>query len=144
VVSAALVAATWLMPAGPVAPAESSPPRWELPLRMLIGAVIVAVLTGVGGVLGPRWTGLLSPFPVFALVLGSFTHRGEGPGPAAALLRGVVLGSLSHATMFVLVAALLETAGLVATYAGASLAAVAVNMLALLAVRRVGAPPRVG
>ena len=65
-----------------------------------------------GGTAGPRWTGLLSPFPVFALVLGSFTHRAEGPAAAAALLRGIVVGSLSHATMFALIAVLLGPSGL--------------------------------
>jgi hypothetical protein len=135
-VSTALLAAAWLVPAGRAARVASAPPRWELPLRMLLGAVIVGVLTGVAGALGPRWTGLLSPFPVFALVLGSFTHRGEGPAAAATLLRGIVVGSLSHATMFALIAALIESRGLAATYAWASLAAVAVNAVVLIGLRR--------
>jgi hypothetical protein len=144
-VSAALLAVTWLMPAGPPARLASSPPRWELPLRMLLGGVIVGVLTGVAAALGPRWTGLLSPFPVFALVLGSFTHRGEGPAAAATLLRGIVVGSLSHATMFALIAVLLERSGLAATYTGASVAALAVNAVVILAARRgplAEGPPR--
>jgi len=78
----------------------------------------------------------LSPFPVFALVLGVFTHRTEGAGAAGHLLRGVVLGSLAHATMFVVVASLLIPYGLVSTYAWASVSAVAVNGLALSVVRR--------
>jgi hypothetical protein len=141
-VSAALLAATWLMPAGPLAPLASSPPPWDLPVRMLLGAAVVGVLTGVAGLLGPRWTGLLSPFPVFALVLGSFAHRGEGPPAAAALLRGIVLGSLAHATMFAIIAALLETRGLAPTYTWASLGAVAVNALAVAGVRRGSRPGR--
>jgi hypothetical protein len=103
------------------------------------------VLTGVAAALGPRWTGLLSPFPVFALVLGSFTHRGEGPAAAATLLRGIVVGSLSHATMFALIAVLLERSGLAATYTGASVAALAVNGVVILAARRgplAEGPPR--
>jgi hypothetical protein len=135
-VSAALLAGAWLVPAGPAARGAPSPPRWELPLRMLLGGVIVGVLTGIAGALGPRWTGLLSPFPVFALVLGSFTHRGEGPAAAAALLRGIVVGSLSHATMFALIAALIESRGLAATYAWASLAAAGVNAVVLVGLRR--------
>jgi hypothetical protein len=139
-VSAALLAVTRLIPAGRPARAASAPPRWDLPVRMLVGGVIVGVLTGVAGLLGPRWTGLLSPFPVFALVLGSFTHRGDGPPAAAALLRGIVLGSLSHATMFALVAVLLGTSGLLAAYAWASLAAVAVNVVAILVSPRSSRP----
>jgi hypothetical protein len=115
---------------------------------MLLGAVIVGVLTTVAGALGPRWTGLLSSFPVFALVLGSFIHRGEGPPAAAALLRGIVVGSLSHATMFALIALLVESRGLAPTYAWATVAAIAVNALVLLWVQRAAAssapPPAPG
>ena len=135
-VSAILLAATALFPRTPVVPAGTSPPRWELPLRMALATGVVAVLTGAAALLGPRWTGLLSPFPVFALVLGSFAHRSEGAAAAAALLRGVVVGSLSHATMFALVAGLLEHHGLIATYLWASLGALAVNALGVVAIRR--------
>jgi hypothetical protein len=141
-VSAALLAAAWLMPAGPLARAASSPPGWDLPARMALGAAIVGVLTGVAGLLGPRWTGLLSPFPVFALVLGSFTHRAEGPPAAATLLRGIVVGSLAHATMFALIAALLGPSGLAVTYTWASLAALAVNAVVILASRHAGLAAR--
>src|SRR5437762_327560 len=84
----------------PSAPARDAwrPPRGDLAFRMLAGTAMVVVLTALAPRLGPTWTGLLSPFPVFALVLGVFTHRSEGPGAAARLLRGVVLGSLAHAT----------------------------------------------
>jgi hypothetical protein len=68
-------------------------------------------------------------------VLGGFTHRTHDPAAAGALLRGIVLGSLSHATMFAVVAALLVRAGLVWTYTVAGLAALAVNGLALWVVR---------
>jgi hypothetical protein len=135
-VSAALLAAAWLMPAGPLARVPSSPPRWDLPARMALGAAIVGVLTGVAGLLGPRWTGLLSPFPVFALILGSFTQRAEGPPAAAALLRGIVVGSLSHSTMFALIAVMLGPFGLAVTYTWASVAALAVNAVVIFASRR--------
>ena len=62
-------------------------------MRMLVATTIVVGLTTIAATVGPRWTGLLSPFPVFALVLGAFTHRTQGAGAAAHLLRGVVLGS---------------------------------------------------
>jgi hypothetical protein len=107
------------------------PPAWDLPLRMVVAAVMVVALTTLASNLGPRWTGLLSPFPVFALVLGGFTHRTHGAAAAGALLRGIVLGSLSHATMFAVVATLLVRGGLVWTYTVAALAALAVNGLAL-------------
>jgi hypothetical protein len=107
-------------------------------MRMLVATTIVVGLTTIATTVGPRWTGLLSPFPVFALVLGAFTHRTQGAGAVAHLLRGVVLGSLAHATMFVLVASWLLPYGLVWTYGWASLSAVVVNGLVLLVMHRVG------
>jgi hypothetical protein len=77
---------------------------------------------------------------VFALVLGAFTHRAQGPGAAAHLLLGVVLGSLAHATMSAVVASLLTAHGLVRTYSGAALVALAVNGLALALARRMAVP----
>ncbi|HVQ76919.1 MAG TPA: hypothetical protein VMT79_15450 [Candidatus Binatia bacterium] len=106
-------------------------PRWDLAVRMLAATAIVVVLTAGAERLGPTWTGLLSPFPVFALVLGIFTHLGHGSRAAARLLRGVVLGSLAHAAMFALVAALLPGHGLAWTYTWGGLAALAVNALVL-------------
>jgi hypothetical protein len=135
-VSTVLLAATGLFPGTPVVSAGAAPPRWDLPLRMALATGVVATLTGAAARLGPRWTGLVSPFPVFALVLGTFAHRTEGSAAAAALLRGVVGGSLSHATMFAIIAALLEPHGLAATYLWASLGALAVNALAVVGLRR--------
>jgi hypothetical protein len=137
-----LVAAA--IPGSDVARESTRPPAWDLPLRMLVAAAIVLALTTMAPHMGPRWTGLLSPFPVFALVLGAFTHRTEGADAAGLLLRGIVLGSLSHATMFVVVASLLARGGLVWTYSMAALSALAVNGLVLWAVRRTGPRPASG
>ncbi len=128
----------------PAAPARDAwrPPRWDLAFRMLAATAMVVVLTALAPRLGPTWTGLLSPFPVFALVLGVFTHRSEGPGAAARLLRGVVLGSLAHATLFALIASLLVPYGPVRAYLWASLGALSVNGLALMLARPVAARSR--
>jgi hypothetical protein len=135
-VSAALLLMAAGIPASAPALPPGRPPAWDLPLRMLVATVFVLTLTGLAARLGPAWTGLLSPLPVFALVLGGFTHRTQGPGAAARLLRGIVLGSLAHATMFALVASLLITRGAVWTYGCGAIGALAVNALALWAGRR--------
>jgi hypothetical protein len=126
------------MPVSTIVFGPVRPPGWDLAMRMLVATTLVVGLTTVAAAVGPRWTGLLSPFPVFALVLGAFTHRTQGAGAAARLLRGVVLGSLAHATMFVLVASWLMPYGLVWTYGWASLSAVAVNGLVLSVTNRAG------
>jgi hypothetical protein len=137
-VSGLLVLTAVAIPVTATASVPTRPPRWELPVRMFTATVIVLVLTTAAALLGPTWTGLLSPFPVFALVLGSFAHRLYGPGAAARLLRGVVLGSLAHATMFALVASLLVAHDLVWTYFWGALGALAVNALAVAVVRTRG------
>lgn len=135
-----LVLAAAAMPTTTLSTTVRRPPRWDLALRMGVATAIVLILTAVARRLGPTWTGLLTPFPVFALVLGSFTHHGQGPGAAGRLLRGLVLGSLAHATMMVLVAVFLVPWGLGWTYAVAALGALAVNGLALGLGRR-SVPP---
>jgi len=130
-----------LFPDGvPAGPAQQGPapraPRCDIPARMLIAATFVVLLTTFAASLGPQLSGLLSPFPVFGLVLATFTHHQQGSRPAARLLRGVVLGSLSFACFFLVAGALLPgattaAAAIVPTYLAASLVALSVNGLSL-------------
>jgi hypothetical protein len=135
-VSALLMLTAAAMPATAAAPRAVPPPPWDVPARMAVATMMVLGLTAVAAWLGPIWTGLLSPFPVFALVLGAFTHRAEGPAAAALLLRGIVLGSLAHAAMFALVSSWLVPHGLVRTYAWSALVALGTSALALAWTRR--------
>ena len=80
------------------------PLRLEIPLRMLFATTIVVVLTAIAAELGPDWTGVLSPVPVFATVLASFAHARAGPRAPARLLRGIVGGSFGFGAFFVVVA----------------------------------------
>jgi hypothetical protein len=106
-------------------------PWWDLPLRMAVAPAIIVSITTAARWLGPALSGLVSPIPVFALVLGAFTHRAEGPEAATDLLRGVVIGSFSFAAFFLVVGLALERLGLAPTYVLATLVAVVVNALAL-------------
>lgn len=111
-------------------------PRWDLPLRMAAATGVVLGLTSLAPVLGPALSGLLSPIPVFALVLGAFAHHTQGPGAAARLLRGVVIGSFAFATFFLIVGTLLTRLSIGASYLLAGLGALAVNAAALYLGRR--------
>jgi hypothetical protein len=118
-------------------PAPGSPPWWDLPLRMATATAVVLGLTAIATLLGPRLTGFLSPFPVFALVMGVFTHRAQGPAAATRLLRWVVIGSFAFAAFFLAVGLLLERAAIGVTYVVATVAALTVNAGALYIGRRV-------
>ena len=135
-VSACLIGVPGLMPTGDHPGLPPRAPRWDLLARMGVATVVVVALTAAAPRLGPAWTGLLSPFPVFATILGVFTHRSAGAAAASRLLRGIVLGSLAHAAMFVVIAQALPHRDLLSAYMLASGAAVAVNVLLVGTLRR--------
>ncbi len=104
-----------------------SAPKWDIPARMLLATTFVVLITGFSPLLGPQLSSLLAPFPVFGLVLATFTHHQQGAAAAANLLRGVVLGSFGFISFFLVVGLGLPVLSLFWTYLFASLAAVLVN-----------------
>ena len=103
---------------------------------MLVATGFVLTVTGLAQVLGPHLSGLLAPFPIFATILSVFTHHAQGAAAAGKLLRGVVLGSFSFAGFFLVVALLLQPAGIVLTFLCASLVTLAIHGLSLWLLRR--------
>jgi uncharacterized membrane protein len=124
-----------LMPREEPAAERPASPAWDLPARMVIAAGFVFGLTSAAGTLGAQVSGLLSPFPVFGLVLATFAHRGQGARAAARLLRGVVIGSFGFEVFFLVVALLVEVLPVGWTYLLAAAAAVTVNGLSLRTAR---------
>jgi hypothetical protein len=123
------------MPRGTAAVEPGAPPAWDLPVRMVIAAGFVFGLTSAAGALGPQLSGLLSPFPIFGLILAAFAHRGQGASGAARLLRGMVIGSFGFAVFFLVVALLVTKVPIPWTFALATAAALAVNGISLSAAR---------
>jgi hypothetical protein len=121
----------WWIPAQAVSTRPSEPPRWDLPARMAAAAAFVVALTALAQSLGPQLSGLLSPFPIFSIVIAAFTHQQQGATAARQLLRGVVLGSIGFGCFFLVVGALLPSLSPLWTYLAATLAAVSVNGLVL-------------
>lgn len=105
---------------------------WDLPLRMVAATAMVLVITGGAERLGPTWSGLLSPFPVFAAVMAVFSHVTGGPRSAVRLLQGVVIGSFAFASFFVVVALMIESQSVPTTYSLAAIFALAVNGMSLI------------
>jgi hypothetical protein len=135
-VVAFLVIALRLLPDRTGLHAIAMPPWWDIPARMLIATAFVFLLTGLAPALGPRLSGLLAPFPIYATTLGVFTHHFQGAAATAHLLRGVVLGLFSFAGFFLVVAALIEHTEIVGTFAGATIVALNIQGASLWVLRR--------
>jgi hypothetical protein len=133
---ASLLVTRRLMPTLTSAPRAAAPmPWWDIPARMVVTTAFVVLLTGAASHLGPRLTGLLTPFPLYAASLVAFTHALEGPAPAGGVLRGLLLGLYSFVGFFLVLAALLERAGIAAAFAAAVVVALAVQGAALWTLR---------
>lgn len=130
----ALLAAPALMPPPDLRPRlPVAPPRFDLPIRMLAGALLTLLVTAVATRVGEAWSGLLTAFPVITLVLGVFTHREAGPGQVAQLFRGMAFGLYAFCGFFVTLSLLLPRGGL----ASAFIAAIAVAVTVQVAVGRI-------
>ena len=99
--------------------------RWELPARMLSATALVIMITGFAPLLGPQLTGLLSPFPIYATTLAVFTHRSQGGEEAVKLLRGLVVGSFTFITFFLILSSTILTCGMTLSF----LMAIGVSLL---------------
>lgn len=84
----ALTTARFLLPTPP--PASAPPPRPSLLLRMAATAGIVLTVTGLAHLLGPRWSGLIVPFPIASTVLVVAAHRAAGGDGALLVLCGLL------------------------------------------------------
>jgi hypothetical protein len=123
----------WLMPRGAATILPISPPRWDLPARMLLAAAFVIALTTFANALGPHLSGLIAPFPVFGTIITAFTHRQQGADAATRLLRGIVFGSLAYTAFFLIAGSLLTHVTLEWTYMLASAAAIFVSVITFIA-----------
>lgn len=130
------------VPRGAQTPVEQSvdvapptPPRWDLPARMVLATGFVLALTALAPALGAHLTGLLAPFPLFASILTVFAHQQQGPEAAIGVLRGLVLGLFAFAGFCVTVAALLVPVGIAGAFAAAIALALATQGISLAVMR---------
>ncbi|MEZ0542761.1 hypothetical protein [Fibrella arboris] len=75
---------------------------FDLPIRMVVATLFVVGITGLAAVLGPTWSGILTPFPIITSILAVFTHYLQGSGAAIVTLRGIVMGLLGFTTFLFL------------------------------------------
>jgi hypothetical protein len=102
---------------------------------MVVTTVLVVTLTELGPVLGPRLSGVLATFPLYAAVLTVFAHR-AGAVPAVQVLRGLLLGLFSFAGFFLVLGGLIEDLGVAGAFVVATVAALAIQAGSLALVLR--------
>jgi hypothetical protein len=105
-------------------------PAWDLPARAVATALLVLGLTGAAAGLGPRLTGVLTPFPVSNTVLAAFVLVLEGPVQVDAFFRGFLRGGFGFVTFCFLVAVLVIPLGPAGAFLLALCGAVVVQGLA--------------
>jgi len=104
-----------------------APPWWDLPTRMVLATSLLLLITAGANSLGSKWSGLLSPFPIFTFVMATFSHRQGGSAAAQRLIQGVSLGLFSYVAFFLVIRSFVERGNLLAVYGIATLVALLVN-----------------
>lgn len=99
------------------------PPRGDIALRMALTSLLVVSLAALAAWLGPTAGGIVAALPVLACVLAAFTHERHGAAAATQFLRGMLSGMAGFVVFCVLVAALVENAGVAVTFIAAAAAA---------------------
>jgi hypothetical protein len=120
-----LAVAVALMPRRATMPSAPTP-RWDLPARMIVATALVLAITGAATTLGPRLSGVLGTFPVYAAILTIFAHR-TSPAAAVQVLRGLLIGLFAFAAFFVVLALSIERIGVSASFVAATIVALAVQ-----------------
>ena len=127
-----LILANMIIGHPPSGATRVEPVWWDIPLRMLIASAMLIFITTAAGLLGSRWSGLLSPFPIFTFVMATFSHSQVGSDSAWKLLRGILIGLFSYAAFFLIVGLFVSNWSLWLVYIVAAMAAVSINGLSLL------------
>jgi hypothetical protein len=128
--AAALAAAHLLLPRAPVAVAPTPSSASELARRMAVTLALVAALAVAADRFGALVGGIASALPALASVLVVATHRRAGGVHVVALLRGMLAGMTGFVAFCAVVALFVEPLAVPATFALATVVAVAAQALA--------------
>jgi hypothetical protein len=135
-VEAFLVLICRIFPSGVLGSFSPKPPRWEIPARMIAATGLVLLITGAASILGPHLSGLLTPFPVYATVMGVFMLKSEGPDVSALFLRGVMIGCLTTSVFLFLITSFIVSLGMITVFALAAALLLALHSVLLYTLNR--------
>ncbi|HNN13559.1 MAG TPA: hypothetical protein PKL78_08375 [Anaerolineales bacterium] len=110
--------------------------RWDIPARILVGTSFILFVTGIAPIIGPKLTGLLTTFPLFASILAIFSQRQQGADGAIHVLRGLVYGLFAFAGFYLVLGLLIERIGLGGAFGLAILSALLIQGTSLIILRK--------
>ena len=103
---------------------------FDILIRMFVATLFVLVITGLASVLGPNWSGILTPFPILTSILAIFSHSLQGSNATISTLRGLVIGLLGFTTFLFLQAFLLPSYSIPIAFGLAFILNVFINLMA--------------
>ena len=133
-VVAFLVLLCRIFPSGASDSVSREYPRWEIPARMIAATGLVLLITGAASILGSHLSGLLTPFPVYAMIMGLFILKSEGPGVSALFLRGVIMGCLTTSVFLFLIASFIASLGLMVVFGLAVVVVITIHSVLIYSV----------
>ncbi len=133
---ATLLAAPRCFPPAAVPGVPAAMLRQDLLLRMVAGALLTLAVTSLSATIGPSWSGLLAVFPLLGIVLAVFSQRACGPDFVVVMLRAMASGLYSFVAFCLLLALLLERAGIAPAFVAAMVAALLAQSAAKQLLRR--------
>ncbi len=85
---------------------------YDIPLRMVMITAFVIGITYFAALLGPSWSGILTPFPIITATLAVFTHYTQGMYQVRNTLLGMYTGVMGFTVFLLAVAYLVPIYGL--------------------------------
>jgi len=110
--------------------------RWDLPLRLLTAVALVLALTYLADMLGPRWSGLLTAFPIASTVVAGFAHARQGGDAVIVFYRGMLAGMPGFCLFCTVLATTLVPMGTFVAFLLALIAQLSAHAFGLLLTRR--------
>lgn len=127
IVCAVLSGAIRAMPAGKSVRVTRAAAVWDTPARMILAAGLVWGITSAATAFGSRISGLLTPFPITAVILAAFTHRADGGAAAGQLLHSLLVGLFSFAVFLLVVGATVERCTIAMAFAAGTIATLVIH-----------------
>lgn len=112
-------------------------PWWDIPVRMLATALLVAVIMLSADRLGPALSGIIASFPVITTVVVAFSHYRWGAAAATLMLRSLLLSLLSFIGFFLVLGWALVPLGIPVAFALATCVSIAGGTVLTLGLRAV-------